>query len=139
MSNRVLSLVKVVFTFALNRGLLAAHPATGLRPPGVEHARDRVLTDAELRALWATWSMMGYAFGTAFQLLLLTAVRPGELGGMRWDEVNFDTSVWTIPGARMKAGVPTKCRWRRSRGSCSPPCRAPMGYRTSSRRGRGSP
>lgn len=36
---------------------------------------------------------------------LLTAVRPGEAAGARWDEVDMDAATWTIPGARMKAGI----------------------------------
>ncbi|MDZ4116170.1 MAG: integrase arm-type DNA-binding domain-containing protein [Xanthomonadaceae bacterium] len=36
---------------------------------------------------------------------LLTAVRPGEAAGARWDEVDIDAGTWTIPGSRMKAGV----------------------------------
>jgi integrase len=38
----------------------------------------------------------------ALKLLLLTAVRPGELCGAVWAEFNFDRAEWRIPGARMK-------------------------------------
>jgi integrase len=36
---------------------------------------------------------------------ILTAVRPGEATGTRWDEINLDAGIWTIPGERMKAGI----------------------------------
>jgi integrase len=41
----------------------------------------------------------------ALALVILCAVRAGEVRGMRWDEVDLDTAkpVWTIPAARMKA------------------------------------
>jgi integrase len=38
----------------------------------------------------------------AIQLLVLTFVRSGELRGARWEEFNFETRVWRIPGDRMK-------------------------------------
>jgi integrase len=38
------------------------------------------------------------------ELQILTAARPGEVAGMRWDEIDFDTATWTISGERMKNG-----------------------------------
>lgn len=40
----------------------------------------------------------------ALKLLMLTAVRPGELCGAAWAEFILDKSEWRIPGARMKMG-----------------------------------
>ena len=42
----------------------------------------------------------------AFELQILTACRPGEVMGARWDEIDLQTKTWTIPGNRMKAGKP---------------------------------
>ncbi|MCY1415144.1 hypothetical protein D9M71_306130 [compost metagenome] len=42
----------------------------------------------------------------AIRLLVLTAVRPGELRAARWSEFNLDTATWTIPKERMKARRP---------------------------------
>ena len=39
----------------------------------------------------------------AFELLILTATRTAELIGARWDEIDFDKAIWTIPAERMKA------------------------------------
>ncbi|MFT4268577.1 MAG: tyrosine-type recombinase/integrase [Xenophilus sp.] len=38
----------------------------------------------------------------ALELLVLTAVRPGELRGIRWDEIDFERALWRIPAERMK-------------------------------------
>ena len=46
------------------------------------------------RAWWATKA--------AFEFLVLTAARSGEVRGMRWDEV--DGATWTVPGERTKTG-----------------------------------
>ena len=39
----------------------------------------------------------------AFELLVLTAARSGEVRLATWDEMDLDAAVWTIPAARMKA------------------------------------
>jgi integrase len=41
----------------------------------------------------------------ALQFLILTAARSGEVLGARWDEIDLEAKVWTVPAARMKAGV----------------------------------
>ena len=38
----------------------------------------------------------------ALKLLLLTAVRPGELCGAAWKEFEFESGLWRIPAQRMK-------------------------------------
>ena len=40
----------------------------------------------------------------ALELCILTAARSGEILGMRWDEIDLDKKVWTVPAHRMKAG-----------------------------------
>jgi integrase len=40
----------------------------------------------------------------ALEFAILTAARTGEVLGARWDEVDMNKAVWTIPAARMKAG-----------------------------------
>ena len=39
----------------------------------------------------------------AFEFLVLTAARSGEVRLATWNEIDLDAAVWTIPGARMKA------------------------------------
>jgi integrase len=65
-------------------------------------ARDRVLNDEEIRALWTTLEQTPYPFGPFVQLLLLTAQRRDEVAQMRWSEVDGD--VWVIPRERYKNG-----------------------------------
>ncbi|WP_338834037.1 tyrosine-type recombinase/integrase [Bradyrhizobium septentrionale] len=40
----------------------------------------------------------------ALEFCILTAARSGEVLGMQWSEINFDTKTWTVPADRMKAG-----------------------------------
>ena len=41
----------------------------------------------------------------ALEFLVLTAARSGEVRGATWGEINLEQKLWTIPAARMKAGV----------------------------------
>jgi integrase len=40
----------------------------------------------------------------AFEFLILTAARSGEVRGARWSEIDRDAKEWRIPADRMKAG-----------------------------------
>lgn len=40
----------------------------------------------------------------SLEFLILTAARSGEALGARWDEVDLESKVWTVPATRMKAG-----------------------------------
>ena len=53
-----------------------------------------------IRAVQASRAMP--AVKLAFEFLVLTAVRSGEVRGAEWAEVDLAASVWTIPAKRMK-------------------------------------
>jgi integrase len=40
----------------------------------------------------------------ALEFAILTATRTGEVTGARWDEIDAEGRLWTIPASRMKAG-----------------------------------
>ena len=40
------------------------------------------------------------------EFLILTAARSGETIGARWDELDLDQAMWSIPATRMKSGRP---------------------------------
>jgi integrase len=72
----------------------------------VEVARDRILTDDELRAVWkATQSTVRISpvFCAYIRFLLLTAARRNEAIGLRWAEIVGGD--WTLPAARNKTGL----------------------------------
>src|SRR6516165_1334361 len=69
---------------------------------GERHARDRVLSDDELRALWRATERLGYPYGPLYRVLALTGLRIGEACGAHWSEFDLKRREWTIPAARMK-------------------------------------
>ena len=72
---------------------------------GKKVARQRVLTDPELRALWQAAKSMDYPYGPLLQLLTLTGQRKSEVGEARWREFDLDKKLWTIPPERMKSNA----------------------------------
>jgi integrase len=69
---------------------------------GQRHARDRILGDDELQALWRATERLGYPYGPLYRLLLLSGLRLGEVCGAHWPEFDLPRKEWTIPAARMK-------------------------------------
>jgi integrase len=69
---------------------------------GERHARDRILTDNELKALWRVSDRLPYPYGPLYRLLLLTGLRLNEACGATWSEIDLERREWTIPASRMK-------------------------------------
>jgi integrase len=65
-----------------------------------ERARERILDDGELRAVWKAASEMEGPYGLFIQFLLLVGCRRREAAGMRRDEVS--NGVWVCPATRSK-------------------------------------
>ncbi len=104
--NRVQAVVSRMFTVALDRSLIDAHPAARLIKRFTETPRDRVLTDGEIRALWAGLDARPGAASDALRLRLLLGQRGGEVAGMLWSEVDLDAALWLLPALRTKNRKP---------------------------------
>ena len=48
-------------------------------------------------------AMQGVA-ARALEFAILTAARSGEVLGAQWEEIDFQTKLWTVPAGRMKGG-----------------------------------
>jgi integrase len=103
-ANSALAAVRKLFNWAIERGMLEQSPCRGIQKPAKAIARDRVLTDNEVRSVWLALSMIGYPYGPFAQILLLTGQRKGEVAGMRWTELDLREHLWSIPADRNKSG-----------------------------------
>ena len=107
MANRIDSLGKQAFRFSMERDLIESNPWVGtVRPGGDEKSRQRKLTETEVSTFWNALEASGTKatpqVRLALRLVLVTAQRPGEVAGARWEEV--DGATWTIPAGRTKNG-----------------------------------
>jgi integrase len=83
------------FRSPIVRGMARTKPA--------EQARDRILNDDELRAVWNTAAAQPGAFAALIRFLLLTAGRRNECRNMSWAEI--DEADWTLPAPRNKTKI----------------------------------
>jgi integrase len=111
-ANKVLSAIKQAFNYAVSRGELRANPATFIRARdigGIEKPRERFLTLQEIEQLWCFLDSDGHGVSiqviNAIKILLLTGVRSGELRLAKWQQFDFDNSLWTIPAENTKTNV----------------------------------
>jgi integrase len=107
-ANRVLAVLSVMFSFAVENELRPDNPAAGVKKYR-ENSREVAFSDDELgriaraipgeREAWAR---------TALFLLMVTGARVGEVLKAEWSEFDLDDSapVWRIPAQRMKGGKP---------------------------------
>ncbi|MGH9410702.1 MAG: tyrosine-type recombinase/integrase, partial [Vicinamibacterales bacterium] len=111
LANRVLALVRKILNFALDREWIEANVATKMARPTAEQSRSRVLTEDELRTVWAWLERPAPedADGThwtlaqaALKVRLVTAQRGGEVINMRWEDIDEGTAWWTIPAGHSK-------------------------------------
>jgi integrase len=99
-ANQSLKYLGRLFSWAVAEDYLKTSPTNGLQRPHALKSRDRILTDDELRKVWRAADAAGYAFGDFIKVAILTGQRPGEVSGMRREELHGDT--WILPSERVK-------------------------------------
>jgi integrase len=104
--NRIQAVISRLFTIALDRSLVDAHPAARMIKRFQEHPSDRVLNDSELRELWKGLDAHPGRASDALRLRLLLGQRGAEVIGMNWEEIDFVNKTWELPGARTKNSRP---------------------------------
>ena len=107
-ANRTLASVRKMMNWAMvERALLEANPiGPGMARKG-EKARDRVLTDDELKNLWEAATEIGWPFGNYFKVLILTGQRRNEVSELLWQELDLNAREWTLPVERAKNRLET--------------------------------
>jgi len=105
-ANRIHSNLRKLFNWCLERGIIDTSPVLGTKPPTREQARDRVLTDDEIRAVLHVCAKDAYPFRQFVPLLLATAQRRGEVSQMKWSQLDLDAKQWVIPAELSKNGKP---------------------------------
>ncbi len=101
-ANRARTTLSGLFSWAMKEGLVDANPVLGTNLQADEQPRDRVLSDAELVAIWNASRDDDY--GRIVRLLILTGARRDEAGDMAKSEVDLGGRKWSIPRERTKNG-----------------------------------
>lgn len=117
-TRKALSTLNLMMDYALTRHLIEQNPARILKPKDfsatANRPRDRILTLPELHQLWLALDQAlirelvtgGVAIDRttviAIKVLILTGARRGEVAGMPWSELDFESKIWQLPSNRTK-------------------------------------
>ncbi len=113
------AVIRRAYAFAIAEERVEANPATGFAALAQVTPRQRVMTDAELKTLWAGVAnpaairfpqedgtegkvQVSRQMGIVIQLCALLLQRKGEVAGMRLAELDLEQKTWLIPAERMK-------------------------------------
>ena len=109
-ARRVRQRIGAVMKWAVAQGYREDNPAgdaisAALPKNSVRRRHQRALPHAQVaEALGRVRASKAHrATALAFEFLVLTACRSGEVRGARWDEVDDAAATWTVPPERMKA------------------------------------
>jgi integrase len=83
---------RIFFNWAIKRRYIDHNPAFGLSPHGTP-TRSRVLSDAELKAVWKAADQIGGHYGTIVKLLLCSGQRRGEIAALHTSWIQNDHIV----------------------------------------------
>jgi integrase len=105
--NRTLANMKSLYAFAMSSDggrVAASNLFADLKLKEVDD-REIVLSELELKAVWAAAGKLGEPYTGVIRLLILTGQRLNEIAGLRWAEVNFGKKQIELPGWRTKNGL----------------------------------
>jgi integrase len=86
----------------MERRLVEKNPCAGVWRPDSGPARERCLSDDEVRWFWLACGDLGEPFNNLIRLILLTGQRKNECAKMTWSELQGD--LWHLPAERAKNG-----------------------------------
>lgn len=95
------SALSSLFSWLQRQRRVTANPCANAYQPPATKARDRVLSQDEIRWFWLACDGVGEPFKSIFRLLLLTGQRLNEVAGMSRTELR-DDGTWHLRGERTK-------------------------------------
>lgn len=98
------AVLRRLFRWATARGDIERSPFEGMDTPPAVAARERVLTDPELAAVWKATDGISRLFGSIIKMLIVTGQRREEVAGLDWRELDRASTTWTLPKERVKNG-----------------------------------
>jgi integrase len=100
-ATRMHAALSSLFGWLVKHRVISLNPAAGVYRPAAPPARERILNDTEIRALWRACMDLGPPAGHIVRFLLLTGCRRDEAASMVRAELG-DDGVWLIPAERAK-------------------------------------
>jgi len=123
--------LSAILAFAVHEERIEVNPATGLTRPLALRSRERMFDDAAVAKLWRALQGVStlpapsrlskakrppkttqepvrasadLTVALALRLAVLTLARRNDVAAARWEEIDLNRGLWTIPAARFKGG-----------------------------------
>ncbi len=107
LANRVLAFVRAAFNKAIENGAFIPNPTAQIKKFR-ERSRERYLDEIELRRFWEALDGIDPDWQDFFRLLIFTGARRGNVQSMRWEDIDTERELWTIPAEFFKTGEKTE-------------------------------
>jgi integrase len=98
----MLSCLSRLFRWQVQHRRVETNPCAGVHRPEASKARDRVLSNDEIKTFWLATDALAKPFAAVLRLLLLTGCRLNEIAALRWEELSADGTQINLPGTRTK-------------------------------------
>lgn len=104
-ANRVVELLRAIFSFAARKGITTENPAKYVTQTP-EAPRSRFLQSHELQAFDDAVTAEGQPWCDYFHVLLYVGYRKQAVAAMKWDDIDLSAGTWHVPGERAKNNEP---------------------------------
>jgi len=103
---RLCQRINEVMVYSVNTGLIHHNPLAGINKAFETPVKQNMATipPSELPSLMTKLNQASIKLTTRFLIewQLHTMIRPSEAAGTRWDEIDIEKALWSIPAERMK-------------------------------------
>lgn len=100
-ANRWITILHAAFRRAVEEGLVEKNPAAGIKKNREHEGRTRVLSDTEYASLIKAIEEHPNEYErAAFLMMTETGARRGEVLNAKWDDIDFDSLLWTMPDTK---------------------------------------
>ena len=100
LSNRLHAVLSSMLNYGLDNDYIEVNPMHRLKKKGVEKSRDRVLSDEEIKKIWAAIEQQEQPIQALYKMLLLCGQRSGETKRMKWSHIK--DGIWIVPAEETK-------------------------------------
>ena len=103
--NRTLAHMKRFFGWIVERGYLEYSPADHIKPRHIERRRERVLSDDEIKLIWASSENLNPSYQAWIKLLFLCGQRETETAQIRTSQIK--DNIWELASTDTKNKRPS--------------------------------
>lgn len=106
-ANRIIQLVRRTFNYAIEQGAYIPNPA-GKFKKFKERSRERYLDEIEIKRFFKALDTLNPDQRDFFKVALFTGARRANIQSMKWEDIDLERKIWTIPAEDFKTDEKTE-------------------------------